>query len=213
MSLDTELTGWRQEWQSDNVGPPDLRARVERQSRFMKLGLAADVLVTVVMGGGTTALAIRSTQSDWVLLAAATWLFLAVAWAFGIAINRGNWSPAAMDTATFLDLSVKRCRARLATVRFGLGLFVCELVFGLAWVYRHSDRQPAVLPWLFFSSPAMDFVWLFTLAFCGFLLWYWRRKHAEMAWLLNLRDEDVPSRKPLLTPARQRRRFRRGTIA
>jgi hypothetical protein len=47
MSMDTELETWRREWQSETAVPADLRRRVERQSRWLKVGIAADILVTV----------------------------------------------------------------------------------------------------------------------------------------------------------------------
>jgi len=190
MSQDTELDAWRREWQSQTTILADLRRQVERQSRWLKIGIAADILVTVAIGGGVIALAARWPQPDFVVLAVATWMFIAVAWAFGLAINRGNWSPAAMDTAAFVDLSIRRCRARLASAWFGACLGACEIVFNLAWVYRHSaeHRQP-LLAWLLFGSLPMDLVWLFTLAFFGFLFWYRRKKHAELAWLLDLSGE------------------------
>jgi len=156
----------------------------------MKIALMADILVTIVMGGSTTMWALRSPQPDIVLLAVATWLFLAAAWTFTLTVNRGNWSPSAPDTATFVDLSVRRGRSRLAAVRFAAGFFLCEIVFCLGWVYDHTPEQrKPLLPWLFFSSLPIDLVWLSTLAFFGFLVWYRRQKRAELAYLLSLREE------------------------
>jgi hypothetical protein len=122
------------------------------------------------------------------LLGGMTWVFLAAAWAFAVAINRGNWSPSALDTAAFVDLSLRRCRSRLATIWFGAGLFLCEIGCCPAWVYDYSPepRKP-LLTWLFFSSLPIDFVWLSTLAFFGGLVWYRRKKRAELAYLIDLR--------------------------
>ena len=90
--------------------------------------------------------------------------------------------------ATFVELSVRRCRGRLAAVWFAAGLFLFQVVFILGWVYRNSPahREP-VLTWLLFGSIPIDIVWLCTLAFFGFLVWYRRRKRAELAYLLRLR--------------------------
>jgi len=183
---DLELEDWRREWQSQTVVPPDLRQRVERQSRALRLGLLADAVVTVVMGGGTAALAIRWPQPDVIVLAAATWLFLAVAWAFGIIVNRGKWAPSALDTAAFLEFLIASCRARLATVWFGAGLTVTEVAFGLGWVHHHAPPQAPLWKWLFFSSIPMDLVWFFTALLFGFMVWYRRKKRAELAKLLTL---------------------------
>jgi hypothetical protein len=187
MSVDTELEAWRQQWQSGTAVPLDLRRKVERQSLFMKLALIADILVTVTIGGGTTAWALRSPQPEVVFLAIATWIFIATAWAFSLLLNRGSWSPSAQDTAAFIDLSVRRCRGKLAAVSFGAGLFLLQIAFVLGWVYRYSPaHQTPLLTWLFFGSIPIDIVWLCTVAFFAFLVWYRRRKRAELAYFLGL---------------------------
>lgn len=187
MNLDTELETWRRQWQSETAISPDLRRRVERQSRWLKIGIAAEILVTVAIGGGVIALAARSPQPAMLLLAAATWTFIAAAWAFRLAVNRGLWSPAAIDTASFVDLSIKRCRAQLKASVFGAGLFVCEMAFCLGWVYRYSAPHAPLFEWLF-GSLFNGVVWLFSLAFFIFLAWYRRKKRAELAWLYTLSE-------------------------
>jgi hypothetical protein len=189
MNVDTELEVWRQQWQSGTTVPPDLRRKVERQSRLMKIALLGDILVTITIGGATTGWAIRSPHPEIVLLAVATWVFIAVAWTFTLTVNRGKWSPSAQDTAAFVDLSVRRCRGRLAAVWFAAGLFVFQIVFVLGWVYRNSPvhRQP-LLTWLLFGSIPIDIVWMCTVAFFVFLAWYRRRKRAELNYFLGLRN-------------------------
>jgi hypothetical protein len=197
MSIDAELDIWRQQWQSETTVPLDLRRRVERQSRFMKIALIADILVTIVMGGGATTWAIRSPQPDIVLLAVTTWLFLAAAWTFALTNIRRVWAPSALDTAAFVELSIRRCRGQLAAIRFAACLFLCELMFCLGWVYNHSaeDRKPLAV-WLFFSSISIDVVWLCTLLFFGFLAWYRRKNRAELAYLLNLSGQSGQEVRP-----------------
>jgi hypothetical protein len=98
-------------------------------------------------------------------------------------VNRGKRSSA-LDTRAFLDLSISR-----------YGLFVCETAFCLGWLYHHSPepRQP-LLDWLFWSSMPLQLVWLFTVLFFGFLLWYRRRKRAELVYLLQMRDDTEDTR-------------------
>jgi hypothetical protein len=158
----------------------------------MKIALIADILVTVVIGGGITGWALSSPQHDIVVLAVMTWLFLAAAWTFALTTNRGNWSPSALDTAAFVDLSVRRCRSRLTAIWFAAGLSLTEIVFCLGWVYNHSPEQrKPVLTWLLFSSLPIDFAWLFTMAVFGSLVWYRRKKRAEFVYLLDLRRQVV----------------------
>jgi len=188
MSVDTELEVWRQQWQSGTTVPLDLRRKVERQSRFMKIALLMEILVTVTIGGATLGWAVRSPQPENVLLAVATWIFIATAWTFSLTVNRGAWSPSAQDTAAFVDLSVRRCRGRLAAVWFAAGLYLFQIVFVLDWVYRNSPTRQPLFTWLLFGSIPIDIVWLCTVAFFGFLVWFQRRKRAELAYLLGLQE-------------------------
>ena len=211
MNMDTELEVWRREWQSDDAVPAHLRMMVARQTRWMRIALAAEILVTVVMGGGVTLLALRSPALDMLVLAAATWLFIIVAWVISVGVNRGNWKPAALDTVSFLEVSIRRCLSRLTSLAFAAGLFVCEIVFCLGWIYRRSGkpRQP-LTSWLLFGSLGVDIAWVLTLIFVASGFWYWRKKRAELAHLLDLqaelggKTEEVISRRPRESWSRQR---------
>jgi hypothetical protein len=183
MNVDLELETWRRQWQSVSLATPDLRKRVERQSRLLKLALIADTLVTVGIGGPTAAWAFLSPQPDIILLAVVTWILLAVAWAFRLRVTRGNWGPAALDAQAFVEFLVGRCRAQLAAIRFGAVLFAVNLAFSVAWVWHHQPRPN--IAWIGWR---MDLVWLATLAFYVFLPWWNRRKKQELSWLLSLRE-------------------------
>src|SRR5580658_4419970 len=114
MKIDAEWEALGQEWRQSRVVLPDLRARVKKESRRMRLLLAADILVTLGAGGGTLGWALASRQADVAVLAAAIWTCIAAAWTFGIVNRRGNWSPAAADASAFLNLTIRRCRAAAA---------------------------------------------------------------------------------------------------
>src|ERR1017187_863590 len=109
MKLDAELELWREQWQSSREAPvlTGLRKRVARESLYMRIMLMADVLVTVVIGGATLALAMRNPRPATIILAAATWLFITVAWIFGLSNRKAAWSPSASATSAFLDLSIR----------------------------------------------------------------------------------------------------------
>ena len=178
MKLDTELEVWREQWQAASEVPADLRRRVERGSRNMRLMLGSELLVTVVMGGGWTVLAARDPRTEMVVLAAAVWLFLAAAWIFGIMNRRGTWSPAAVSTAEFLDLSIRRCRKQLAASKFGAALYFAEMAFCLTWLYRDPARR-VIWPALVFG--------VVTPVFVAGLVRYRRRKQAELEKLAAVR--------------------------
>ncbi len=190
MNADVELAAWREQWQADETIPRDLQRKVERQSRLMKIGIACDILVTAVIGGGAVIWAWRSHDADVVPVAIAAWVFLAAAWIFVLLANRGLWSPSAMDAATFVELSIHRCRSALATIWFAAALFFAEIIFGLHWSYVHmSGDHPAILTWLLFGSARIDVVWVVTITFLSGLFWYRSKKRTELARLRILRRE------------------------
>jgi len=183
MSLDTELEQWRGAWQSPVEVPADLRRRVERQARLLRIMLAGDILVTVVIGGGTILLAIRSLRPDMWLLAATTWLFIVAAWAFRLHATRGLWAQPATDTTSFIDRLIQHCRVQLTATVFAAVLFTSEIAFCLGWIHQHLAPRPPLVRWLLFSSVFIDLVWAGALVFFSLLIWYRRRKRAEMVWL------------------------------
>jgi hypothetical protein len=190
MNVDTELDVWRQQWQSGPTIPLDLRRKVERQSRILKLNLIAEILVTIMIGGAVAGWAFRSRDAGIILLAVGTWIYIAIAWTFGLIVNRGSWSPSAQDISAFIDLSVRRCRASLAAVWFAGGMFLFQLAFVLGWVHHYSPAHlTPISKWLFFGSIPIDIVWVCTAVFFGFLLWYQRIKRAELRCLRDLQEQ------------------------
>lgn len=194
MNVDTELEVWRRQWQSDTTIPlhiqHDLRRKVQRQSRLMRINLIPPILVTITIGGWTAEWAVRAPQPDIILLAVWTWALIAAVWSFALKVNRGNWSPSAEDTAVFVGLSMRRCRASLTGIRFAVGFFLVQVAFVLGWVYNNSPvRGTPLLRWLWFSSVPIDAVWFCTVVFFGFLVWYRRRKLAELAYLHSVRED------------------------
>lgn len=107
----------------------------------------------------------------------AVWVFLAAAWTFAIVSRRGAWSPAALTTAEFVDLSIRRCRGKLAAVRFGIGLYFAEMAFCLTWLYRDPARRV--------PAPAIIFG-VVTPAFLFGVARFRRKTRAELAGLLEL---------------------------
>lgn len=122
MDVPAEFDTWRRQWQGAPSVPEaarraaDLRRRVERQSRRYTAGLIVPVLVTVLVGGGVVLYARRTGQLGDVALALETWLFIAVSWGGSLWIARGTWRPLGETTASFVDLSIRRCRANLKAI-------------------------------------------------------------------------------------------------
>jgi hypothetical protein len=179
---DLEWKAWREQWQADTDVPADLRRKVERGTRNMRLMLALEVLVTVGMGGGYTMWAVMEPRTEMVVLAGAVWFFLAAAWMFATMSRRGTWSPAAVSTAEFVDLSIRRCRRKLAAARFGIWLYFAEMVFCLTFLYRDPARRE---PW-----PAIIFA-VATPVFLLALARYRRKTRAELDDLLKLQRPEM----------------------
>jgi hypothetical protein len=98
---------------------------------YMRLGRIADILVTILLGGGLTAWAIRNWNLDIALLAGGTWLFLLWAWWATLASTRNVWTAGAATVTSYLDLSIERCRRNIAGIRTIDLLFLLETPFGL----------------------------------------------------------------------------------
>jgi len=176
---DLELESWRAEWQAHNEVPAGLRRKVARGTRNMRIVLASELLVTVTVGGGSILWAVLEPRGEMLVLALAVWTFLAAAWTAGIRARRGTWSPAAITTADFVDLSIRRTRGKLAGTRFGVVLYFTEMIFCLAWLYRDPARRV--------PAPAIVFA-IATPLFLIFLARYRRNLRAELARLEKLAE-------------------------
>jgi hypothetical protein len=184
MKLDAELDLWREQWQSSSAAPvlPDLRKRVARESLFMRIMVIADILVTLVIGGGTVVFALRDPRPATAILAAATWLFIAAAWIFGLSNRKNAWSPSASTTSAFLDISIRRTRANLRAVTFGAILYAVEMAFCLSWVHRESGALSSILIFV---------ITLITIILAALLIIYRKKKRADLTYLLNLRRDQT----------------------
>ncbi len=182
MNLDTELELWRHQWQASREAPElsGLPKRVARESLYLRIMLTADILVTLVIGGGAIALALRNPRPATAILAAATWVFIAAAWIFGLSNRKDAWSPSASTTSAFLDLSIRRCRGNLRAITFGAILYVVEMAFCLSWVFHESGPL---------SSTLITILALFTLIFTALLILYRKKKRSDLTYLLQLQRE------------------------
>lgn len=183
MIPDRELDTWRREWNTLQTDVPDLADLVRRQSFRMRLVLAAEVAVTVGIGGGTVLLAIISGERDVWVLALATWTFIAFAWGFSIWNRKGAWRPAAQTTSEYLAVSIRRCETTLRSLIFGVALFAVEMVFCLGWIYHRTGNAA------FMREPRMLGIWLASAIFLLVIAIYRKRKGAELTSLRNLQKE------------------------
>lgn len=187
MDVDSELQTWRVHWQAAApVVPGDLRARVERETRLMRWFLAAEVAVTIGIGGGALLLAALTRQTDTLTLAIGTWIFLAIAWAVSFVLRRDAWAPASLSTVAFLDLSIIRCKRRREAIVAQAVLYGAILAFDLIWIYfARPDRPGGVAA--FVTGGGIAWVWPVTAVLAALAARRRRRLTRELDSLTRLR--------------------------
>ena len=77
--MDFELERWQRHWRTQETVPPDLANAVESGTRKMRRGVFAEIVVTMIMGGGALGWAVVSRRPDVIVLAIAVWFFIAIA--------------------------------------------------------------------------------------------------------------------------------------
>ena len=87
--------------------------------------------------------------------------------------------PISKTTAEFVNLSIRRCRGRLAASRFGVWLYFAEVAFCLTWLYRDPARRV--------PAPAVIFGVVTPLFLIG-LARYRRKTREELAGLEELQS-------------------------
>jgi hypothetical protein len=192
MNTDAELAGWRRQWaaqpdaRNNAYLAEDLKRRVTRDSRLMKIGLIAPILVTIGIGGAFIARALTSASPADVVLVAEVWLFILVTWAGCLWLARGTWRPLAETTAAFVDLSIRRCRSNLRGATFGAWLYIGQLVFMLLWTFYSTSIE---LTDLLTAWPVVLLGWLGLPVFFALRSWFVRGQRGELARLLELERE------------------------
>jgi hypothetical protein len=187
MSLDPELDTWRHQWQARDSMPADVRRRVERDIRWMRLSFLSAVAVTVIFGGGTAAWAIISAEADIVVVAVATWVFIAVTWAVSLTIEGGpgQWKPASTTTAAFLDFSIGRRVATRRGIVAAAVLYAAFAAFMLAWQFYNPAGEAPTDVWSYLA--ARRIFWTITALLAVVAVWRWRSLGRELEALREFR--------------------------
>ncbi len=192
MSTDVELEKWRRHWQGGPADAPRaddverLRRHVVRETRLIKLGMIAPVMVTVLIGGGAVLRALRSGEAIDVVLAVENWIFIIALWVGCLAIARGTWRPLADTTAAFVDLSIRRREANLRGATFGAWCYVLQfLIVTVVMSIATSVEAVAVLT----SWPVIVLGWVGVPSVFAALYWYRRRQRPELARLRELKRQ------------------------
>ena len=147
MKTDQELDLWKQQWRSQPGVPADLVRRVEKGTRALRLARLGEILVTVIIGGWMTAWAAIEREPNIILLAAGTWVSIALAWFFSLRLSRNVWAAAENTAAAYVDLCIRRCRRDLEALRVFRGLGIPMTIFIVALDYRILLDRNALDTW------------------------------------------------------------------
>jgi hypothetical protein len=131
--------------------PVDLPRRVRRQSTWMRVHAAIDLLVSVTFLGTSSWWAVAHPTPEFVVLAIGVWIITLSALIYSFANRAGTWEATGQNTGAYLTLCLRRCRAGLAAIRFGFYLVAVEVVLLTgwhAWYWSTRNPPPAVQTWL-----------------------------------------------------------------
>ena len=187
MGADVELESWRRSWRAGAAAVPDLRERVERETRMMRRFVIAEVIITVVFCGGTLGWTLLSRRTDALVLAIGVWFFTAAAWVMSYLLRRDAWAPATLTTSAFLDLSILRCRRRREAIVAQAVLYVLLMAFDLAWIYSVRGDSGGVIAFL--TEPSIAWVWPVTAGLAVVAVVQRRRLGRELERLGDLRRQ------------------------
>jgi hypothetical protein len=169
-----------------------------------RLWIYAEVVVTVVMGGGATVWAIKAHQSSVTLLAVWVWMSLLAAWLFRLMSDWNDFTGAAVATGAYLNTLLRRRRSSLRAAQFGGILFFSQLVVTSAWVFRELNSQSPVNLSDYLARPANLIFAIGAIVFYVWLIVYWRKLRNEIAELEELKTQfgeeiAIPSLEPQFT--------------
>lgn len=170
---DTEWNELRHEWaQGTGETASAARARTEarRRGRAQLLWLAAQIVVYATLAGLVTGWALHTPRPVAIVAAGATWLFVLAGLGGELVARRGLWRTAASSTRDFLDITARRCRARLRLLRLGTFLLLAQILFFVPWIaWVLAEREPSATP----VDALLAYGWL-ALFGGGYLLYRWR---------------------------------------
>jgi len=190
MNTDDELDAWRAQWRHNDSIPVGLQARVTRETRSMKIGLAAECLVTLAYLGVSIKWLLEGSDEARVL-AILIWVVTATALGFSVLNQWGAWKPATSTTRAFLEISVLRLHRRRQALSFAVVLYAVMLGFMLrfAWLRASAGATPPESVWTFLTTPFLLVWWFVTAVFLSAVAWRLQRTRAQLTHLTAVRAQ------------------------
>ena len=187
---DDELEIWRRQWNSQPSVPIDLIRKVERQTVYMKFENASLILPGLI-GVATIIAAVRMPTAPWILLSIGVWCFNIIGGYIQIRNSKGAWAPVADTTEAYVEVSIRRCRAKLGNMRLFFVMAPLLTAFVMIVVYQIIASAGEL------RTPKDFLIMIGSFAYAGgivaFVSWLTAGKRkkvqAEMAYLLNLQQQ------------------------
>lgn len=175
-------------WRTDEHRALPLRERVaqrvHRQSRRLRIILACEIALTIVMLVMSFTIVARDNEGT-LRLGAIVLLYTAAVWAFALWNRRGVWHPYGETTAEFVQLLRVRAERRIRSARF------TQVVIGLAVIV--FGREVATAWSAGFASTLQRGVWmlfgLYSVGIVAWSIWYERRARREVRELADFQQQ------------------------
>ena len=181
---------WRREWNSQPRVPVDLIRKVERQTVYMKLGQLT-LILPLLIGVATTVAAVWLQTFLTIIFTVGTWSFILIVGYYQLKNSKALWSPVANTTAAYVDLSIRRCRAQIKSIRLVYLMAPLLTAFVMAVDYLIIASYGAL-------KTQRDFLFMLAaFAYGGgivaIVVWLMSKKRgkieAELAYLLSLQRQ------------------------
>lgn len=172
--------------------PAEVRRRVKRQERYLRLGAAAEWLVAV----GLCTYAIVIAARDWapadIFWALVVLVLVGWALSFSLTNRRDLYCPPEESTRAYIDLALLRIARKRSAVRFAWLLYAIELAIFLSWelLALWGWLEPILTP---ASTPTLLAIATVTLVLAGWSLFVWLRSARDLRLFTELQKQSSDS--------------------
>jgi hypothetical protein len=186
---DRELELWREQWRSAPESLPDIRARVERQTRNMAIRLIVRATLVSMLLALSVVAVVREPTPGRIVWAIGLWTLVISGVAATWKSHRDIWRPATETTRAFAELFHRRAVAKLHVIRWGFyGLIAWVVFYAALCVWRWPAARPDVEGHPVQYVIALVGSLLMVAAGFGVIAWLRRRRLVELKEAKKLLD-------------------------